>query len=521
MSKKYTANVVLGFSVSAALVSAMSGCGSPNGDPTGTATTTSAFTADRDHNHCGDTDDGPRAGHGVSDPGVRGGPPGAGGPIAGLHVHELALFNEGFDLAIEVEATCNGCQDIPAGQPIPPDAPPDTTNSSGLGARFNNNQCMGTCHAQPTVGGTSPAINPSFKAAAAKGATNVVPFFETLDGPTREVRFLFNPDGSRDGGVHQKFSTRGRSDAPLCTLGQPDFEANRGNMIFRIPTPIFGTGLLDSLFDTEILSHMNENAARKAALGIHGTPNHSGNDGTITRFGWKAQNKTLFNFAGEAYNVEMGVTNELDPTQKVEDDNCGLGNHPNDVTRIHDGEDPMDPKDNFNIPVNVEADWMMFAHFMRLSAPPEPAAFSASATRGQDAFNDIGCNECHTPTMQTKAGLVGPATDALNGITFHPYSDMVLHHMGGGLADNVLQGGAGPDQFRSSPLWGVGQRLFFLHDGRANNLVDAILAHYSAPTCAHGNTPAYPASEANQVIVNFSHLPPSRQQDLINFLRAL
>ena len=93
--------------------------------------------------------------------------------------------------------------------------------------------------------------------------------------------------------------------------------------------------------------------------------------------------------------------------------------------------------------------------------------------------------------------------------------------MGAKLADNVIQGAAGPDQFRTAPLWGVGQRIFFLHDSRTSSLPEAILAHFARPSRAHGNTPAYPASEANKVIRNFANLPASRQQDVINFLRSL
>lgn len=461
----------------------------------------------------------PRVKPGVADPGVRGGPPGAGGPIDGLNANELALFNEGIVRSSENEATCNGCQDLPAGQVRRP-GQEDLTNSSGLGARFNDIQCMGTCHAQPTFGGSSPALNPSFRAASMKGATNVVPWFETIDGPTREVRFIYNPDGTRDGGVHQKFSTRGRVDAPACTLGQPDF-SNHDNMVFRIPTPVFGLGLVDGLFDREIMGRAAQNPDRKEDLGIHGVANHSGNDGTITKFGWKAQNKSLFVFSGEAYTVEMGVTNELNPTQKVEDDDCGLGAHPNDVTLTGDGSEPMDPKDNFNNPLDELPDWMMFAIFMRFTAAPEPAPRNASAERGYEAFNQIGCAECHTETMHTQAGHTGNASLALRDRTFHPFSDILIHHMGATLADNVNQGGAGPDQFRTAPLWGVGQRLFFLHDGRARTLEAAILAHYSKPTKARRGTPAYGPSEANQVVKNFAELPADRQQDLLNFLRTL
>ena len=109
------------------------------------------------------------------------------------------------------------------GHPHSPGSPPDTTNSAGLGGRFNSDQCL-ACHSHPAAGGTSPALNPSFSIAGHKGATNKVPFFERRDGPTREVRFLFHDDGTRDGSVHQKFTVAGRSDAPSCTLAQPDFE---------------------------------------------------------------------------------------------------------------------------------------------------------------------------------------------------------------------------------------------------------------------------------------------------------
>jgi CxxC motif-containing protein (DUF1111 family) len=98
---------------------------------------------------------------------------------------------------------------------------------------------------------------------------------------------------------------------------------------------------------------------------------------------------------------------------------------------------------------------------------------------------------------------------ALSKVAFHPYSDFAIHRMGAALEDGIAQGSAGPDQFRTSPLWGVGQRLFFLHDGRTTDLIEAIRAHSSA------------GSEANAVIANFERLGGSKQQDLINFLRSL
>ncbi len=513
MSAKRVVNAVLDLAISSVLVAGMTGCAIGRWEDEQTRSAPAPGNTAEEALAAQD----PVAGPGVTDPGVRGGAPGAGGPIAGLNANELALWNEGRFRSTEVEATCDTCSDLPQGTPIPPGSPADTTNSAGLGGRFNSNSCTPGCHSQPALGGTSPAVNPSFAAAKAKGATNTVPFFETIDGPTRETRFLFNPDGTRDGGVHQKFTVAGRSDAPLCTLAQPDFEAQRGNMVFRIPTPMFGLGIIDSIPDAEILAHQQANLKRRAELGINGVTNNSANDGTIARFGWKAQNKSITMFAAEAYNVEMGVTNELFPQSKTEDYTCNLGAEPNDVTRtgIHGGVDAFDD------PLKEMADWIMFSLFMRFTDQPTPVAFDESARRGLETFTAVGCAECHVPAMKTKDGPQGPGSDALKGITANLFSDLLIHHMGARLADNVIQGNAGPDMFRSAPLWGVGQRIFFLHDGRTNSLVEAILAHYSRPSPAHGRTPAYPASEANQVIRKFADLPASQQQDIINFLRLL
>jgi CxxC motif-containing protein (DUF1111 family) len=89
------------------------------------------------------------------------------------------------------------------------------------------------------------------------------------------------------------------------------------------------------------------------------------------------------------------------------------------------------------------------------------------------------------------------------------YSDLMVHDMGTGLADGVSQGAAGPREFRTTPLWGVGQRIFFLHDGRTNDLLAAISAHASQ------------GSEANAVISGFNNLATSDKQAILNFLRSL
>src|SRR5207245_3699243 len=118
----------------------------------------------------------------------------------------------------------------------------------------------------------------------------------------------------------------GTADASGCNIQQENFAAHlaAGNVSFRIPTPTFGSGLIEQIADRDIVANRNANALVKASLGISGHPNQNGNDGTIARFGWKAQNKSLLLFSGEAYNVEMGITNELFQTERAETPTCQL-----------------------------------------------------------------------------------------------------------------------------------------------------------------------------------------------------
>jgi CxxC motif-containing protein (DUF1111 family) len=310
---------------------------------------------------------------------------------------------------------------------------------------------------------------------------------------------------------------RGINDDPTikhCSIVQPDFEAehDKGNLSFRIPLQMLGLGLIESIQDREILNHQAATAPQRGALGITGHPNRSGNDGTITRFGWKAQNKSITMFAAEAYNVEMGITNELFPTATEEDPSCQGSDkpEPNDVTRT-DTTDAIN--ESFTNPLHILADWMQFQILMRFTDAPQPDPNpSPSAQHGRQVFNDIGCGLCHTPQMQT-APVMNSAV--LENRPVNLFSDLFVHHMGANLADDIIQGAAGPDEFRTTPLWGVGQRLFFLHDGRTSDLLEAINQHLSPATSK------YPASEANAVIGNFRRLSAGLQQAVLDFLRSL
>jgi CxxC motif-containing protein (DUF1111 family) len=438
------------------------------------------------------------------DPGVRGGPAGAGTPLKGLTADESAFFQDGQARFADIEVVTKG-------------------SNNGLGPRFNSNQCL-SCHSQPDFGGSSPAQNPLIAVATLNGAKNTVPWFITQNGPVREARFK-KSNGASDGSVHDLFVITGRTDAPGCNIAQFDFlpagtpltgQGGNPNIIFRIPTPVFGAGLIEAIPDSAILANMHSNTSEKSAMGISGhanahlsgNVNRSANDGTITRFGWKAQNKSLLMFASEAYNVEMGVTNELFPQERDETPGCLFNATPEDTLNFTPTP-PATGNSNTAVLSDIEA----FANFMRMLAPPTPAPATPASEKGRATFARMGCVHCHTPSLTTGARIAsGSSTSpsaALSNQTANLYSDLLVHHMGKGLADDITQGGAGPDEFRTAPLWGVGQRVFFLHDGRTTNLVEAIRDHRSR------------GSEANRVIEHFNRLTTEEQQEVIDFLRSL
>jgi CxxC motif-containing protein (DUF1111 family) len=451
-----------------------------------------------------------------TDPGVQSGNRGTGAALSSVLANNpsgiLAFFTDGQTRFQEVETVSNSA-------------------NVGLGPRFNSNQCS-SCHAQPASGGTGAATNPQFlfpSNGIAPG--NTMPSFITANGPTLEARFpfFFNTNGSvntnsPNGGVETIFTVTGRSDAGTCNsstaLPQPSFATAvaANNVIFRIPTPVFGAGLIENLDDSTLLKNQLVNLNND--LGISGTFNHNGNDGTISRFGWKAQNKSLHIFAGEAYNVEMGISNLLFPQDRPlpgEDGTGGTGDTGLVSTCLDLGGAgyPEDASNPGSTGPAILDDVSAFANFMRLLAPPPTGGVvlngqtvSASAiSAGSSLFSSIGCATCHNPT---------PGTTQASGLTLslsrqpvNAFSDIEIHDMGTGLADNVSQGSAGGDQFRTAPLWGLGQRIFLLHDGRTTNLIKAIQDHAS-----HG-------SEASVVEEQFFDLTPTQQQEILDFLRSL
>jgi CxxC motif-containing protein (DUF1111 family) len=175
----------------------------------------------------------------------------------------------------------------------------------------------------------------------------------------------------------------------------------------------------------------------------------------VGKFGWKDQNPSLFQFSGDAYLNEMGITNPQFPNENCPNGDCSVMIHNPDPSLNDDGTDVR-----------------KFTDFMTLLAPPPRGPVTAAVQRGQILFQAVGCANCHTPALITGANKVA----ALNHVVFQPFSDFLLHDMGS-LGDGIVQGNATGTLMRTAPLWGLRFEASLLHDGRATTPQAAILEH--------------------------------------------
>ena len=203
-----------------------------------------------------------------------------------------------------------------------------------------------------------------------------MPSFITLNGPVREARFKFNRTARRDGGVHALFVITGHPDAARLQHpagGFRDAGPQPTTSSSAFPTPTFGAGLIEQITDSDDprqLSRQLDAAQGASVRHQRARPNRNGNDGTITRFGWKAQNKSLLLFSGEAYNVEMGITNELFQNERDETPSCQFA----DGSQRRDTDEPSR---------QIDAPSQNFANFQRFLAPPMPSSDYARRLRAR------------------------------------------------------------------------------------------------------------------------------------------
>jgi CxxC motif-containing protein (DUF1111 family) len=339
------------------------------------------------------------------------------------------------------------------------------TPASGLGPIFNDVSCI-ACHGAPAPGGGS--------------RRTVTRFGRLHEG-------VFDPLESQGGSLLQARA--------LNRAVREHIPAEANVIARRLSTPLFGAGLIEAIPDSTLRAAA---ASLNKPDGIRGRVSivqdlASGTE-RIGRFGWKAQVATLLTFSGDAYLNEMGITNRLFPVE----------NAPNsDTARLARADEILDPEDAPATTTHL-ADIDRVTAFMRLLAPPAPARRPGSAANvatGRALFTSISCAACHTPTLRTGPSPVA----ALAHQPVNLYSDLLLHDMGS-LGDGIAQGGAGPRDMRTAPLWGLGSRNLYLHDGRAATLDAAIRAH---------------DGEAARARARYAALPPASREALLAFLRSL
>ena len=392
-----------------------------------------------------------------------------------------------------------------------------------LGPIFNSRSC-GACHFQPALGGSGQFINEvRVRNNTAGGPLHIFASDNILRaGPQKQGTTTIFPAGLESTPLGCQITS------PRCTQSTCQTEeANRTTFATtlkicdptssaflsgtnctaeRQSTPLFGFGLVEAVANSTFVAIANGQPPA-----IRGTVKTVVELGAtrVARFGWKDDVATLRGFAADAYLNEIGITNPDAPNERS---SCALG-----VTKfgvLLDAAD--DPEDT--IQSDGRADIDRFADFMRGLAPPPTLNQSNSAQAGHTLFNQIGCGGCHVESITTAADPAAfvpptsggvPITSSLNNIlanqTFHPFSDFLLHDMGS-LGDGITSGAAGPRMMRTAPLWGVRGKSRLLHDGRAEEVEDAINLH---------------DGQAAAAAAQFQGLTDGQRQAVLDFLKTI
>lgn len=276
-------------------------------------------------------------------------------------------------------------------------------------------------------------------------------------------------------------------------FGKPHAEIQFGP---RIAQQLVGVGLLEAVTDKTILANADPND--EDGDGISGKPNFIYNPESkkreLGRFGWKANEANLRTQTASAFLRDMGITSPIHP--------------------IEDFTKPQKEKINVTLIANPpdidDSKFERVVTYLRTLAPPaQRNANDPSVKRGDILFNKIGCSNCHIPTLRT--GSI-TAIDELKNQSIKPYTDLLLHDMGEGLADGLKDSLASGSEWRTPPLWGIGLtktvngNTFFLHDGRARSIEEAILWH---------------GGEGSESRKNYSSLSFDEKNDLLNFINSL
>lgn len=397
-------------------------------------------------------------------------------------------------------------------------APSTTTARDGLGPLFNTNACQ-NCHIKdgrghpPTPDATNAvsmlvrlSIPDSPAYAKVIEQLGVVP--EPVYGgqfqdmavpgvtPEGKVRVEYTPVP-----VRFKDGTEVELRKPVLQFTQLGYGPMHPDTRFsaRVAPPMIGLGLLEAIPEEAILA--NAAAQAKENNGIKGRVNRVWDDElqkTVAgRFGWKAGQPNLNQQNVHAFSGDMGLTTSLRPFDDCTDAQTACKQAPNG--NGPDGE----PEVSDNILR------LVLFYTRNLAVPARRGVNDEQVLAGKNLFFQAGCQSCHTPKYTTAANAAEPE---LANQVIRPYSDLLLHDMGDGLADNRTEFQASGRDWRTPPLWGIGLtqavsgHTQFLHDGRARNLLEAVLWHGGE------------AQQAQQQVLSFN---AEQRAALLAFLNSL
>ena len=386
-------------------------------------------------------------------------------------------------------------------------APASTTARDGLGPLFNARSCAG-CHFKdgrgrpPTAGETStglllrlsrpgatphggPLPDPVYGGQLQDQAIMGLAAEGSIAVTYEEIPFEF-PDG-------QVVELR----RPTYTIADPAYGEPATDMLIspRVANQMIGLGLLEAVPEADILALADPDD--RDGNGISGRPNQvwdaAAGRVALGRFGWKANEPTVAQQSAGAFLGDIGITTPLFP-----DENCSDA-VPGCQTADHGGAPAIEPDDFAKVVLYASS----------LAVPARRDWDDPTVLQGKALFTEVGCAACHTPTLTTGNH---PTIPALADQTIHPYTDLLLHDMGAGLADGRPDFLAGGAEWRTPPLWGLGLietvngHTFLLHDGRARNVLEAILWHDGEAAAARDN---------------FARLDAAQREALLRFLDSL
>ncbi|MFM9381908.1 di-heme oxidoredictase family protein [Pseudomonas sp. UV AK001] len=368
-------------------------------------------------------------------------------------------------------------------------APSTTTARDGLGPLFNTNACQG-CHIKDGRGHPPPPDAPNAVSMLVRLSIPDAPQYARLIeqvgvvpepvyggqfqdmavpgvAPEGKVRVDYTPVP-----VRFKDGTEVELRKPVLQFSQLGYGPMHPDTRFsaRVAPPMIGLGLLEAIPEEAILA--NATAQAKENNGINGRPNRVWDDAqqktVMGRFGWKAGQPNLNQQNVHAFSGDMGLTTSLRPFDDCTDTQIACKQAPNG--NGPDGE----PEVSDNILR------LVLFYTRNLAVPARRGVNDAQVLAGKNLFFQAGCHSCHTPKYTTAANAAEPE---LANQVIRPYSDLLLHDMGEGLADNRTEFQASGRDWRTPPLWGIGLtqavsgHTQFLHDGRARNLLEAVLWH--------------------------------------------